>query len=327
MINTKQVLTPVLKVENLVKNFTSGFWPFQKSISHPVVNDITFQVEKGEMLGFLGPNGAGKTTTIQMLLGTLTPTSGSINYFGKDFNQDRILALKKIGYASGYDKLPARLTVMGNLDIVARIYGFNAAERKKQIEKLLKSFGIWNLRDRATGSLSAGQATRVMLVKAFIGDPQIVLLDEPTASLDPDVAHDVRQFIKKQRAEYNLSVLITSHNMDEVTELCDRVIVLKNGVIIANDTPTNLTKTLNKSVLHLNIVNNLENVISCLNKTQLNYNLQDSNLTVELEEHTIAPFLINLSEHKITYSHISINQPTLEDYFLSVAKAKKENSK
>jgi ABC-2 type transport system ATP-binding protein len=113
----------VLTVQNLTKIFTSGFWPFTKVQKHSIVNNISFELKKGEILGFLGPNGAGKTTTIQMLLGTLTNTSGTISYFGNDFKKHRITALKRIGYASGYDKLPARLTVTENLDIVARIYG------------------------------------------------------------------------------------------------------------------------------------------------------------------------------------------------------------
>ena len=158
-------------------------------------------------------------------------------------SKQRVLALKKIGYASGYDRLPARLTVIENLDIVGRIYNISEPQCKQQIEKLLHSFGIWDLRNRQTGTLSAGQATRVMLAKAFIANPEIVLLDEPTASLDPDVAHEVRQFILKQRQELQTAVLITSHNMDEVAELCDRVLVLKNGTIIADNTPELLARS------------------------------------------------------------------------------------
>jgi len=149
---------PVLKVGNLTKTFTSGFWPFKKQQKYTAVNGISFELKKGEILGFLGPNGAGKTTTIQMLLGTLTPSCakasegrpshGPITYFGKDFKQNRIQALKRVGYASGYDKLPARLTVTENLDIVGRIYGLTYSVRMQQIEKLLKFFGIWEMRDQ-----------------------------------------------------------------------------------------------------------------------------------------------------------------------------------
>lgn len=292
----------VLKVTNLTKTFASGWWPFNKKTTYTAVGGISFELKKGEILGFLGPNGAGKTTTIQMLLGTLTSSSGSISYFGQDFSQHRIKALKRIGYASGYDKLPARLTVFENLDIVGRIYGISQPRRTQQIESLLKFFGIEKMRDRPAGTLSAGQATRVLLAKAFMADPEIVLLDEPTASLDPDVAHEVRQFILAQSKERGVSVLITSHNMDEVTELCDRVLVLKQGTIIADNTPEQLASSISKVRVHLTIAGEQS--------------------TVELDEHAIAPYLADLAERKIMYSHISIDKPSLEDYFLSVAKGK-----
>lgn len=310
----------VLKVENLTKVYTPGFWPFSKLQTYIAVNNISFKLKKSEILGFLGPNGAGKTTTIQMLLGTLTPSSGSITYFDSNFNQHRIAALKKIGYASGYDRLPARLTVVENLDIVGRIYGLTKQDCMQQIEKLLNFFGIWKLRDRPTGTLSAGQMTRVILAKAFIADPEIVLLDEPTASLDPDVAYEVRQFIIAQRRERGTSILITSHNMDEVTELCDRVLVLKNGTIIADNTPEALAQSISKVRVHLIISGGRDLLLAYLQEKQLIYTVQDIHFTIELDEQAIAQFFSHLAERKIFYSHISIDKPTLEDYFLSIAK-------
>lgn len=311
---------PVLKVDNLIKVFTSGLWPFKKLQSYTAVSDISFQLKKGEILGFLGPNGAGKTTTIQMLLGTLKPSNGSISYFGADFAQHRIPALKKIGYASGYDKLPARLTISQNLEVVGRIYGIDQQTRKRRIEELLKFFGIWSMRDRQTGTLSAGQATRVMLAKAFISNPEIVLLDEPTASLDPDVAHEVRQFILAQRKERGTSILITSHNMDEVTELCDRVLVLKNGSIIADNTPELLAQSTSKVRVQLTFAGDLDHVLMYLRDASLPYTVQANHVIIELDEHAIAQFFARLGERNIIYSHISIDKPTLEDYFLSIAK-------
>jgi len=311
---------PVLKVSNLTKTFSSGFWPFTVSQTYIAVNDISFQLKKGEILGFLGPNGAGKTTTIQMLLGTLTPSGGAISYFGADFARQRIAALKKIGYASGYDKLPSRLTVMENLDVIGRIYGIAQPRRTQQIETLLNFFDIGGMRNRQIGTLSAGQTTRVMLAKAFIADPEIVLLDEPTASLDPDIAHEVRQFILAQRKERGTSILITSHNMDEVTELCDRVLVLKNGNIIADSSPELLAQSTAKVRVHLTIAGEFGRIFAYLRDEQLVYTVQANQLTIELEEHAIAQFLMNLSERKIIYTHISIDKPTLEDYFLSIAK-------
>ena len=311
---------PMLKVVNLTKIFTSGFWPFKTPTTYIAVDDISFELKKGEILGFLGPNGAGKTTTIGMLLGTLTPTSGSIMYFGNDFTKHRIASLKKIGYASGYDRLPARLTVRENLDIVGRIYGIRQPYRTQQIDRLLKFFRIEKLSGRSTGTLSAGQATRVMLAKAFIADPDVVLLDEPTASLDPDIAYEVRQFILTQRAEHDTSILITSHNMDEVTELCDRVLVLKNGVIIANNTPDQLAQSISKVHIHLTISAQLDKSLTYLQELQLLHSVQANHITIELDEQEIAPLLTHLSERKVTYSQISIDKPTLEDYFLSIAR-------
>lgn len=314
---------PVLSVTKLTKTYTTGYWPFSDPKTFTAVNDISFQLKQGEILGFLGPNGAGKTTTIQMLLGTLTPTSGSITYFGQDFARHRIAALKKIGYASGYDKLPARLTVTENLDIVGRIYGLAGVARKARITELLEQFGIGALRDRDTGSLSAGQATRVMLAKAFIASPTIVLLDEPTASLDPDVAHEVRQFILAQRQEQGVSILITSHNMDEVTELCDRVLVLKNGAIIADNTPELLARSVANVRVHLTLTAGQDHALAYLQEQQYMHTVQKNQLTVELDEHAIAQLLSGLAEHKIMYTQIFIDKPSLEDYFLSIAQAVK----
>lgn len=311
----------VLKVNNLTKIFHSGVWPFQTVKSYTVIDNISFQIKKGEILGFLGPNGSGKTTTIQILLGTLTPTYGQIAFFGSNFAQNRINILKKVGYASGYDRFPARLTLVENLDIAGTIYGLDAEFRKKQIEELLKSFSIWHMKDRQTGTLSAGQATRLIIAKAFLCNPEIVLLDEPTASLDPDVANDVRKFILQQKKERNISVLLTSHNMEEVSELCDRVLILKKGTIIADNSPDELIQSISKVYVHLTISSNLDHILSYLKNSKLSYEIVLNNkITIEIDEHLIANFLLNLSELKVVYSNISIDKPTLEDYFLNIAK-------
>lgn len=313
----------ILTVTNLTKQFQTKTWPWQQPQTHTAVSQISFALQPGEILGFLGPNGAGKTTTIQMLLGTLTPSSGTISYFGQDFAQHRIAALRRIGYVSGYDRLPARLTVSENLDIIGRIYNLPAAQRAQQIDKLLQVFRISDLRHRPTGTLSAGQATRVMLAKAFIANPAIILLDEPTASLDPDVAQQVRQFILQQRQELQTAILITSHNMDEVTELCDRVLVLQQGVIIADDTPAQLARSTSLVRVQLTITSDLTHALNYLRQLQLIHSAQANQLTIELDEHTIAQFLTALGPQQITYSQISIDKPTLEDYFLNIVKQTK----
>ncbi len=310
----------ILTVNNLTKTFKSGLWPFAKQSTYTAVNNISFKLKKGEILGFLGANGAGKTTTIQMLLGTLLPSSGSISYFGADFSTDTIAALKKIGYASGYDRLPARLTVFENLDIIGRMYGVKQPERLVKIQKMLAHFNLSQLRDQQTGTLSAGQTTRVMLAKAFLSDPDIVLLDEPTASLDPDIASVVREFILAECNSRGVSVLITSHNMNEVTQLCDRVLVLKNGIIIADNTPEELAQSIALVKVTVTIIDGIDHAIMCLNSRKLVHSVQDNRVTIEIEEHEIAPLLTSFALQAIAYSHISIKKPTLEDYFLSLSR-------
>jgi len=220
----------VLRVKDLTKKFGR----------FTAVDKISFEIRRGEILGLLGPNGAGKTTTIQMLLGTLTPTSGDIEYFGKDFFKHRSETLQQVNYASAYSRLPWRLTAGENLDVYARLYGVK--NRRERIDKLMREFEVSEIKNKTMDGPSAGQSTRVMLCKAFINYPKLILLDEPTASLDPDIASRVRQFLLRQQEEYQVSMLFTSHNMKEGTEVCDRVIFLKTGKIIAEDTPENLAK-------------------------------------------------------------------------------------
>ncbi len=296
---------------------------FKKFNDFIAVNNISFHVQEGEILGLLGPNGAGKTTTIQMLLSTMTPTSGSIYYFEKDFFTYRSEILQKVSFASTYVRLPGRLSIAQNLDIYGQLYGVSYADRKKRIERFLKFFGIWDIRDREAGVLSAGQITRVMLAKAFISYPSIVLLDEPTASLDPDIALEVRKFIVEQQKEYGVSILLTSHNMDEVTEVCNRVLVLQNGVIIANNTPIELAASVTNSRVRLLITKNLEIARTYLNENRLGYKQFGDFLEIEINEQKVAQLLNAFGRRDIYYDQISIDKPTLEDYFLQVARTAK----
>ncbi len=302
-----------LDVRNLTKKFHT------KTGLFTAVDEVSFTLLEGEVLGILGPNGAGKTTMIQMLLSVLKPTSGSITYFDKNFFTHRSDILQKVSFASSYVRLPAQLTVRTNLDIFAQLYGIPANERKHRIEKHLKFFGMWNLADKETGVLSAGQMTRVMLAKAFITEPKIVLLDEPTASLDPDIAQDVRAFIQEQQKQCGTSLLLTSHNMEEVTQLCDRVLVLKNGSIIANDTPENLALSVSRARVNL-LVEEPAVLLAYLEKNSISHHTIDSTVTIECDEQEIAQLLINLAQANIHYTQISIDTPTLHDYFLSIAR-------
>ncbi len=309
-----------LRVSNLTKVFTTGSWLFGKRSTIPAVQGISFAINEGEIVGLLGTNGAGKTTTIQMLLGTLLPTSGQIHYFGKDFDREGPSALQHVTHASGYDKLPPNLTVGDNLDIIGRLYSMPYEERSKRIKELLAFFGMDQFRTRRTGGLSAGQMTRILLVKAFLPKPRLVLLDEPTASLDPEVAYEVRSFITAQRNTEGISALFTSHNMAEVTEVCDRVLMMQQGRIIADDSPVNLAASIKKARIALIIQGSLEEACRYAQDHGFSYKVENHEIEFEVAEDRIADVLMNLARAGITYTNVSIDKPTLEDYFLSKAK-------
>jgi ABC-2 type transport system ATP-binding protein len=304
-------MSVVLSVKNLKKKYNKN--PLFS------VDGISFDLKEGEILGLLGPNGSGKTTTIQMLLGTLTMTSGAITYFGKNFLQHRSEILQYVSFASTYTSLPYALTVEENLKCFGRLY--NIKNIRSKMEPLLERFGLSEKRQAPVSSLSAGQVTRLMLVKAFFTDPKIALLDEPTASLDPDVAHEVCSFLLEQRDKMGLSILFTSHKMEEVAELCDRVIVLKKGKLIADDLPKNLATSVSFYRLRLTIIDGMKRTISLAEKGKVPFELSHRTITCSLDEKEIPRFLNLLMRSDVSYASIQIEEPTLEDYFLKIAGA------
>jgi ABC-2 type transport system ATP-binding protein len=215
----------VVKVQNLRKQFEK-FW---------AVDDISFDIPRGQVLGLLGPNGAGKSTTIQILLGLITPTTGTVTLFGLDPWKDRVSVLQRANFSSAYVALPHNLQVGENLEIFARLYGVK--DRNVKIKSLLTLFEIEHLAKKRTGELSSGESTRVNLCKAMLNDPELLLLDEPTASLDPDIADKVRKLLLDYQRERGITIVYTSHNMKDVHELCQRVIFLNEGKIIADAAP------------------------------------------------------------------------------------------
>lgn len=312
---------PALQVEALSKSFADP-----KGKKFLAIDKISFAMQQGEILGLLGPNGAGKTTTIQMLLSVLAPSAGQISYFGKDLAKYRSEVLQDVAFASTYIDFPWRLTVGENLDVYARLYGLSRQERAKRSHKFLEFFGIEDKKDVTMGQLSAGQRTRVMLCKAFLAYPKVVLLDEPTASLDPDIAVQVRQFVLEQRQNYGVSVLFTSHNMAEVAEICDRVMFLQAGKIVADDTPQALVAQMKQVTVRLNVGDGLKRSKQVCSQLGLSISA-DSQLarlvTIELEEQQIARLLNELAKKGVEYSQISVLKPNLEDYFLQLAGVKK----
>ncbi len=202
------------------------------------VDGIDFEVERGRTLGLLGGNGAGKTTTIAMLLGLLIPTSGQIRILGHDMARDRFAALARMNFSSPYVALPHRLTVRENLQVYGHLY--NVRQVARRIAELAAELDLEALLDRAAGELSAGQKTRVALAKSLINRPEVLLLDEPTASLDPDTGDLVRGWLERYRDETGCTILLASHNMAEVERLCSDVLMLKKGCIVDRGTPDEL---------------------------------------------------------------------------------------
>ena len=294
----------VLKVTNLTKKFSS----------FTAVNNVSFDLKEGEILGLLGPNGAGKTTTIQMIIGVLTPTKGEVNYFGKNLKNNREEILEKINFSSTYTQLPWLLTVEENLKFISYLYEIK--NRNERIKKLAKIFKLEKLLKEQTKDLSSGEITRVNLAKAFINYPKVLLLDEPTASLDPETAEYIRKFLLEERDQFNVSIVWTSHNMAEVEEVCDRVILINNGKIIADNTPDKLAKTIEICHVELNIPDGLKRTIEICQSKKVVYKLEGRYIIIDLKEKEIPVFLRELMDKGVFYDQISIDKPTLNDYFL-----------
>ena len=220
-----------IQVKNLTKKFKNNL----------AVNKINFDIEKNKTVGLLGPNGCGKTTSIGMMLGLITPSEGEIIIDNKNLDKtDRVSFLSKMNFASPYVELPKRLTVKQNLEVYGRLYGVKNLEKK--INEISKELDIKNFLEKKTGELSSGQKNRVTLAKSLINDPEILFLDEPTASLDPDIGDYVRGYIESYKSKNKITILLASHNMTEVERLCDSIIMMKNGKIIDEGTCEEIIK-------------------------------------------------------------------------------------
>jgi ABC-2 type transport system ATP-binding protein len=240
-------MNTLVSVNNLSKNFSS----------FEAVKKISFSINGSEILGLLGPNGCGKTTTIGMMLGLLKPTSGEVVINGLNVEKNRINLLKKMNFISPYIELPKKLTVKENLMVYGKLY--SVKDIKNRIDYLTETLRLGEFIDKKTGELSSGQKNRVSLAKAVVNDPDILLLDEPTASLDPETGDFVRTFIEKISSEKKMSILLASHNMDEVKRLCKSILMMKDGKIIDRGTPSEIINKHGKK--------NLEEVFLKLNRT------------------------------------------------------------
>ena len=241
-------MNTLVNVNNLSKNFSS----------FEAVKDISFSINESEILGLLGPNGCGKTTTIGMMLGLLKPTSGEVIINGLNVEKNRINLLKKMNFISPYIELPKKLTVKENLMVYGKLYSVH--DINNRIDYLTETLRLGEFINKKTGELSSGQKNRVSLAKAVVNDPDILLLDEPTASLDPETGDFVRTFIEKISSEKKMSILLASHNMNEVKRLCKSILMMKDGKIIDRGTPSEIINKHGKK--------NLEEVFLKLNRTK-----------------------------------------------------------
>jgi ABC-2 type transport system ATP-binding protein len=303
----------ILEAKNLSKRFGEFL----------AVDNLSLTLKEGEILGLLGPNGAGKTTTIQILLGVMTPTEGEILYFGKNLKTHRSEILEHVSFSSTYTNLPWDLTVEECLTYTSFFY--EILERKKRVGEIVKLFHLEPLFKQRVSELSAGQTTRVNLAKAFLNSPRVLLLDEPTASLDPDVADYIRKFLLEDRQKFKTSIIFTSHNMAEVEQVCDRVVFINHGKIVADDTPENLAKTVKTSHMELYSLKDTQRITSLCRSFGLNFRSEGKRIFIDIQESKIAEILNDFSKQGIAYEEISIQKPTLEDYFLLEAKERSVN--
>ena len=301
----------ILEIRNLVKNYGK----------YTAVDGISFDVPKGKVIGFLGPNGAGKTTTIQVLLGITLANGGSVSYFGKDFFKNRSYCLQRINFTSSFNNLQGRTSVFENLLVYSFLY--NVKNPRKKIKELIEYFEISSLINKRYYDLSSGQKTRVNVIKSLLNDPELILMDEPTASLDPDIADKVLSLIENLRKSRGVSILYTSHDMAEVARICDEVIFLDKGKIIAKDTPLGLTKRISKAQLKVTFDADKKILEKYLKAEKLIYKFQSLNTVVINSKEDLIPKLIfSLSKEGIWMTDIEIKKPTLEDFFLQIARKK-----
>jgi len=301
-----------IEVNNLKKTFKPRLFSKTKAID--ALKGISFDINEGEIFGLLGPNGAGKTTTINILSGILKEDSGNVSYFGKPISEE----IKHIiNVSSAYSWLTSELTVVQNLMIYGKIY--NVKELDRKIESLVKQFGIYDIRNRKILTMSSGQKTRANLCKGLINDPKILLLDEATIGLDPDIAHEIRNIIKNLKT----TILFTSHNMEEVEELCNRVAFLSKGTILKMDTPQNLTRLIKEQIVVIHFYPSENSIEQALNKLKANIvSIKEDEvvLNVDNTKDELHNLLHPILRRGFKIKDLSIKKPKLNDVFIKIAR-------
>jgi len=299
---------PVLEVSGLSKRFGA----------FAAVDGLSFSLEEGEVLGLLGPNGAGKTTSINMLLGLTIPDAGVISYFGRAFPREREYCLSRLNMASAYSKVQGRLSVRQNLEVYAGLYGVRPEERIAELAALLR---MERHLDTPYRNLSSGERTRVHLMKALLNSPSVLLLDEPTASLDPDIRNEVLDLIRELQHSQKVSILYTSHDMEEVMRICDRVLFLSHGKLVASGTPLELAKQVRDARLRVTFDGKDAEATKYLTGKKLPFRFPRAHVVeVELPEEQIPGVLFGLAERGLWLTRIEVEKPHLEDVFLAIAR-------
>lgn len=302
----------ILSVHNLHKTY-----PKEKTAA---LSGVSFDIKKGEIFGLLGPNGAGKSTAINIIAGLLLPDAGEVKVFGKDFFKAKSWCQNQMNICTAYANLPYPLTVEQNLRVFAKLY--NVKNPEKKINEVLNIFDIEHLRKKKISKLSAGQTARVNLCKALINDPKLLLLDEPTSSLDPETAISIRKRLKKLQKDRGLTILWTSHNMPEVEEVCDRIAFLLNGNLHVIDTPKNLLKMVKTQLVTVTLVEKTTFPKKNLPKDFRIISRESQMLVLEIPYKADAlPNLLQfLKKNNLPYIDLHIEPPSLEHVFMEIAK-------
>ena len=302
---------PLLEIHQLRKRYGSV----------EALRGITFTVERGEFFGLLGPNGAGKSTTINILLGLILADGGSIRVFDTDFAAQPVAIRRRMNVAAALTSMNGVLTVRENLGVYGRIYGVKKI--KSRIDELLERFEIRDLADTKLQYLSSGQHTRVTLCKGFLNDPELLLLDECTVGLDPDIAEKTRRALKQVQRDKKTTVLFTSHNMSEVEELCGRIAFLSKGEILRIDTAERITRLIPQQILEVRFQpgTDLSHMVFADGLPQAEPGAADSlRFRLDDPEQQLDPLLRRLTQSEARIVDLQLKRPTLEDVFIKVAR-------
>lgn len=308
----------IVEVKNLKKTYEKGSWkPWKDGRETKALRGIDFEVKEGEIFGIVGPNGAGKTTLVNILSGLLYKDTGSVKIFGKETKQNREALADRMNVSTAYSKLSGNLTVEENLRVFAKIYGVE--NRKEKINHVLELFEIEDLRAKKIYHLSAGQKTRANLAKSFINQPEVLLLDEATAGLDPHIADVTRKAIREINEKHDTTIIITSHDMEDIDSLSDRMMFLHQGEILRTGTPDKLKTDIHVKVLEVTVDEVNDKFEELIDHLEGELDGKTGKVKIEEEKHIIE-ILDRISEIDVTVIDIEAKNPDLNEVFKKVAR-------